>query len=123
LLYISSQSSGDSDLIGIEENPEFSPYARNAFPNNGFTPEMGTGMQGNVNAMVASGFDRRASINPLSAAALQDAMGGTTKSRQSVNPLAGTFNGDGSDYGNDSRRSSDNFEHNSNFTFLRRSDS
>lgn len=120
LLYICSQSSGDSDLIGIEENPEFSPYARNGLSNGGFSPEMGAGPQANVNVMAASGFERRASLNPLSAAALH----GTNSSRQSVNPLAATFSGDGSDYENDSRISSDsNIQRNGNFSFFRRSDS
>jgi hypothetical protein len=111
-------------LIGIEENPEFSPYARNGVQNGGFTPGMGSGIQASVNVTVATGFERRASINPLSAGALQDAIAGNTTRRQSVNPLAGTFNGDGSDYENDSRRCSDNnMQHNNNFTFFQRSDS
>jgi hypothetical protein len=120
LLYFCSQSSGDSDLIGIEENPEFSPYARNGLSNGGFSPEMGAGLQANVNVTVASAFERRGSLNPLSAAALQ---GANTTSRQSVNPLAGTFSGDGSDYDNDSRISSDSNIQNGNFTFFRRADS
>lgn len=121
---VASQSSGDSDLIGIEENPEFSPYARNGLQNGGFTPEMGSGIQASVNVAITPGFERRASINPLSAGALQDAIAGNTARRQSVNPMAGTFNGDDSDYENHSRRSSeDSVQHNNNFTFFQRSDS
>jgi hypothetical protein len=85
---------------------------------------MGRGIQASVNVTVATGFERRASINPLSAGALQDAVAGNTTRRQSVNPMAGTFNGDDSDYENESRRSSDDSEqHNNNFTFFQRSDS
>ncbi|PNF25389.1 hypothetical protein B7P43_G09776 [Cryptotermes secundus] len=121
---VMSQSSGDSDLIGIEENPEFSPYARNGVQNGGFTPEMGSGIQASVNVTVATGFERRASINPLSAGALQDAIAGNTMRKQSVNPMAVTFNGNDSDYENDSRRSSDkSMQYNNNFTFFQRSDS
>jgi hypothetical protein len=124
LLYIFSQSSGDSDLIGIEDNPEFSPYARSGIQNGGFTPEMGSGIQASVNVKVATGFERRASINPLSAGALQDAIAGNTTRSQSVNPMAGTFNGDESDYENDSTKSGDNsMQQNNNFTFFQRSDS
>jgi hypothetical protein len=123
LLYICSQSSGDSDLIGIEDNPEFRPYGRNGVANSSFTPELGSGMQAYVNVMVTSGLDPESSINPLSAATVQNALTTSTTRRQSVNPLAGTFNGENSDYEDLSRRLSDNSIHNSNFTYVRRSDS
>jgi hypothetical protein len=111
-------------LIGIEENPEFSPYARAGVPNNGFTPGIESGVQASVSVVVASGFERRGSINPLSAAALQGIAAGNTARRQSVNPMAAAVNGAESDYEDDSRRSSDSSaRHNSNFTFFKRSDS
>jgi hypothetical protein len=37
-------------LIGVEENPEFSPYGRSGLENDGFTPEFDT---------------RRVSVNPM----------------------------------------------------------
>jgi hypothetical protein len=69
--------------------------------------------------MLNPGFEPRVSFNPLSAAALQDFTAGSTARRQSVNPMAGTFNGEDSDFENDSRRSSENStEQNSNFTYM-----
>ncbi|XP_021930459.1 protocadherin Fat 4-like isoform X2 [Zootermopsis nevadensis] len=112
-----SQSSGDSDLIGIEENPEFSPYARNGVSNDGFTPDLEAVRRESVNPVLANGYGRRVSVNPLSAAAM-------SRSQSVVNPMAGGFKAEDSDFEKDSRRSSDNdMEGNTNFTFLQKMDS
>jgi hypothetical protein len=109
-----SVSSGDSDLIGVEENPEFSPFAKSGVANDGFTPEFAEGRHVSVNPMFPTG------LSQLSASALQEK---ATDSR-SVNPLAEMqYKGD-SDSENDSRRSSENVAgQNNNFTFYGRTDS
>lgn len=113
-----SLSSGDSDLIGVEENPEFSPYGNSGFANNGFTPELESGRRVSVNPMLASG------LNPLSAAALQDVTAANKTTNKGVNPMAGMFNSNGHDSDNDSRSSSENVKgQNSNFSFFGRMDS
>jgi hypothetical protein len=100
-------------LIGVEENPEFSPNGRSGLANDGFAPELAT-RRGSVNPMFASG------VNPLSAAALQ---GNTTVGR-SVNPLADMQNYDSDDSENDSRRSSEVVAgQNNNITFSGKLDS
>lgn len=104
-------------MIGVEENPEFSPYGKSGFPNDGFTPELETGRRVSVNPMLASG------LNPLSAAALKEAMDGNPAISKSMNPLAGKFNSNVYDSDNDSRRSSENgVGQNSNFSFFGRID-
>jgi hypothetical protein len=95
-------------LIGVEENPEFSPYGNSGLTNDGFTPDVATGTRASVNPMFASG------LNQLSAAALQEK---STVGR-SVNPLADMENSDAYDSEDDSRRSSEiGADQNSNFTF------
>jgi hypothetical protein len=115
LLHIFSQSSGDSDLIGVEENPEFSPYSRNGKSNDGFTPDFEIGRRASINPVLANGYGPKVSVNPLSAAALH----GIT-----ANPMASGIEDDDFGYENGSRRSSINsVEKNKNFTLLRRMDS
>jgi hypothetical protein len=104
-------------LIGVEENPEFSPHGRSGLANNGFTPDSTTGPRVSVNPMFAPSAP---SLNQLSAAALQEK---STVGR-SVNPLADMQNNDRYDSESDSRRSSESVGHqNSNFTFYGRMDS
>lgn len=120
LLHIFSQSSEDSDLIGVEENPEFSPYSRNGKSNDGFTPDFETGRRASINPVLANGYGPKVSFNPLSVAALP----GVTAKSQTVNPMAAGIEDDDFGYENVSRRSSINsVEKNKNFTFLRRMDS
>jgi hypothetical protein len=116
-----SISSGDSDLIGVEENPEFRQHGRSGLGNDGFTSDLATDRRMSINPMVASG------LNQVSAAALQE---NPTVGR-SMNPLAGTQNpygydsfDDDDDAANDSRRSSEiGAYQNNNFTFNGRMDS
>lgn len=109
-----SLSSGDSDLIGVEENPEFSPNGRSGLANEGFTPESMAGRRVSLNPMFAAG------LTQLSTAALQEK---STVGR-SVNPLADMQNNDAYHSENDSRRSSEIVaDHNPNFTFYGRMDS
>lgn len=110
LFYIHSLSSGDSDLIGVEENPEFSPYGNSGLTNDGFTPASATERRVSVNPMFAAG------LSQLSAAALQQKVA----AGKSLNPLADKRTNDDYDSENDSRRSSENFANqNNNFTFNR----
>jgi len=109
-----SVSSGDSDLIGVEDNPEFSPNGRSGLANEGFTPESTAGRRVSLNPMFAAG------LTQLPTAALQEK---STVGR-SVNPLADMQNNDPYLAENDSRLSSEIVgDHNPNFTFYGRMDS
>jgi len=108
-----SVSSGDSDLIGVEENPEFSPYGNSGLTNDGFTSDFAAGRRVSVNPMFASG------LNPLSTAALQE----NATFGRSVNPLADSQINDSHYSNNDSGRSSDIVANqNTNFIFHGRMD-
>jgi len=110
-----SISSGDSDLIGVEDNPDFSPFGKNGIANDGFTPESMEKRRVSLNPMLAAGLSQQ-----LSASALQE---NATVSK-SVNPLADMQYKDGYDSENSSRRSSDSAPgQNRNFTFYGRMDS
>lgn len=88
--------------------------------NDSFTPDFETVRRDSVNPVMAHGYGRRASVNPLSASAMQD----VTARRESVNPMAGRFDGGDFDYDNDSIIPSDDYTgRNGNFTFLQRMDS
>jgi len=98
-------------LIGVEENPEFSPYGNSGVANDGFTHESATDRRASVNPMFAAG------LSQLSATALQE----KATVGKSVNPLADKQNNDAYDSETDSRRSSENVaDQNSNFTFYGR---
>jgi len=101
-------------LIGVEENPEFSPNGRNGLANESFTPESTAGRRVSLNPMFAAG------LTQLPTAALQEK---STVGR-SVNPLADMQNNDAYHSENDSRRSSEIVaDRNPNFTFYGRMDS
>jgi len=101
-------------LIGVEENPEFSPYSNSGVANDGFTPESAEGRRMSVNPMFATG------VRQLSASALQE----NPTIGRSVNPLAEMQYRDGYDSENGSRRSSEIVAgQNNNFTFYGRMDS
>ena len=114
LFLIYSISSGDSDLIGVEENPEFSPYDRSGIANDGFTPESAEARRVSVNPMFAAG------LSQLSASALLE----KPTASISANPLAemqykdGNYSdSDGGDYGEIAK------DPNRNFTFYGKMDS
>jgi hypothetical protein len=101
-------------LIGVEENPEFSPYGNSGVANDGFTHEPATDRRMSVNPMFAAGLSQLSAVAP---------QGKATVGR-SVNPLADMQNNDAYDSGTDSRRASENVaDKNSNFTFSGRMDS
>lgn len=110
-----SVSSGDSDLIGVEENPEFSTFGNSGIANDGFIPESAEGRRVSVNPMFAAG------LSQLSASALQK----NATVNKSVNPLAAEMQyKDSYDSENDSGRSSEIVAgQNNNFTFYGRMDS
>ena len=100
-------------MIGVEENPEFSPYGNSGLTNDGFTSDFATGRRVSVNPMFASG------LNPFSAAALQE----NATFGRSVNPLADSQINDRYYADNDSGRPSDIVANqNKNFTFHGRMD-
>jgi hypothetical protein len=100
-------------LIGVEENPEFSPHGRSGLANDGFTPEFDTRRM-SVNPMFAP------DLNPLSAAELQE----NTTFGRSVNPLADMQNEGGYYFENDKGPSSEIAAgQNNNFTFYGKMDS
>jgi hypothetical protein len=101
-------------LIGVEENPEFSPNGRSGIANDSFTPDLTAGRRVSLNPMFAAG------LTQLSTDALQEK---STVGR-SVNPLADIQNNDAYHSENDSRRPNEIVaEHNPNFTFYGRMDS
>ncbi|XP_069668752.1 cadherin-AgCad1-like [Periplaneta americana] len=122
-----SESSGDSDLIGIEENPEFSQNTKSGIPNGSYLPDLEEGRRASINPMVVAGYERRVSFNPLSGSALQsDVAVEDSPRRTSVNPLAAStsyFNSNDYDSDDNSKKSDVTAEQNSNFSFVQRPDS
>jgi hypothetical protein len=101
-------------LIGVEENPEFSPNGKSGLANEGFTPESTAGRRVSLNPMFAAG------LTQLPTAALQEK---STVGR-SVNPMADLQYDDVYHSEKDSKLYSEIVEdHNPNFTFYGRMDS